>query len=326
MLGAGNIMSNKNYPMQTVGSLLDIRRLRYFLTIMRCGSMASAAKELNVAQPALSHHMSELERIVGFALFERLPRGVRPTPGGHILFDHAKVILENVAKAERDMRAFATSDSRDMSIRIGLLPSWVLSFGDFVLEMTRSRFPDHTVLMLEVRNDEAERMINRNEIDIATMLDFDPQFPQPIHEESLFLTSSKALPASVRLEDLAGMDMVLASSSHQFRQDLERKANERGVTLKVVLEVDGYATLKKAVEQGIGNTVISWNSIRNECASGLLHAAPIVSPPLKRPVYLRRAPGFDVGITSSIYQILREAATLPAESLNVPPFPKRHIC
>lgn len=317
-------MSGKNYSMQTVGSLLDIRRLRYFLTIMRCGSMASAAKELNVAQPALSHHMSELERIVGFALFERLPRGVRLTPGGQILVDHAKIILENVARAERDMRAFAVSDSRDMSIRIGLLPSWLLSFGDFVLRMAKCKFPNHTVLMLEVRNDEAERMINRNEIDLATMLDSDPQFPKPIYEEPLFLASSKPLPPSVRLEDFTGMDMVLASSSHQFRQNLERAANERGVTLKVVLEVDGHATLKKAVEQGMGNTVISWNSIRHECANGLLYAAPIVSPPLKRPVYLRRAPGFGVEIAADIFHILREAVTLPAESLTTTTFNQRH--
>ncbi|HEY0123917.1 MAG TPA: LysR family transcriptional regulator [Rhizobium sp.] len=318
-------MANMNYRMQTVGSLLDIRRLRYFLTIIRCGSMASASRELNVAQPALSHHMSELERIVGFSLLERLPRGVRPTPGGQILLDHAKVILENVARAERDMRAFAASDSRDMSIRIGLLPSWVLSFGDFVLRMTKSRFPDHTVLMLEVRNDEAERMINRNEIDVATMLDSAPQFPRAIHEEPLFLASSKPLPPSVRFDELTGMDLVLASSSHQFRQDIERTANEYGVTLKVVLEVDGYVTLKKAVEQGIGNTVISWNSIRNECASGLMYAAPIVSPPLKRPVYLRRAPGFDLEIAASIYDILKQAATLPAESLNGNAFNERHV-
>lgn len=268
--------------------------------------MAAASRELNVPQPALSHHMSELERIVGFPLLERLPRGVRVTLGGQALVGHARKILEGVAIAERDVRAFAAGGRRNEAIRLGMLPSWILNYGDLLMEMAQNRLPNYTLQLLEVRNDEAERMVNRNELDVATSLSSNPQFVEPIFEEPLFLASSDPLPASIRVGDLGGINLVLAQSTHRFRQDIERAVAEQGVSLRVALEVDGYLTLKRAVEQGIGSTVISWNSIRRECADGRLYAAPIVDPSLTRPVYLMRASGFDVELAGIIFSLLRE--------------------
>ncbi|MDN0193478.1 LysR family transcriptional regulator [Streptomyces sp. S.PNR 29] len=60
----------------------DMRHLRYFLTVVRSGTVSAAAKELRISQPSLSQQIKRLEQRIGAALFVRSPRGVELTAGG----------------------------------------------------------------------------------------------------------------------------------------------------------------------------------------------------------------------------------------------------
>ena len=60
---------------------MDLRQIRYFVTVAERGSFSSAASALNVAQSALSRHVKDLERDLGGALLERGSRGVREDVG-----------------------------------------------------------------------------------------------------------------------------------------------------------------------------------------------------------------------------------------------------
>lgn len=65
--------------------------LRYFLAVTDHGSVAAAARGLNVAQPSLSQQISQLEQRLGVVLFDRTSAGMTPTPAG--------VELERAARA-----------------------------------------------------------------------------------------------------------------------------------------------------------------------------------------------------------------------------------
>ncbi|MFJ7149055.1 LysR family transcriptional regulator [Streptomyces sp. NPDC100445] len=60
----------------------DMRHLRYFLTVVRAGTVSAAAQELRISQPSLSQQIRRLEQRVGTALFTRSSRGVELTAGG----------------------------------------------------------------------------------------------------------------------------------------------------------------------------------------------------------------------------------------------------
>ncbi|WP_435270196.1 LysR family transcriptional regulator [Streptomyces sp. 1222.5] len=60
----------------------DMRHLRYFLTVVRAGTVSAAAQELRISQPSLSQQIRRLEQRVGAALFIRSSRGVELTTGG----------------------------------------------------------------------------------------------------------------------------------------------------------------------------------------------------------------------------------------------------
>ena len=60
-------------------------QIHYFLHLCRTGSFSETARQLFVAQPAVSKQIAGLEKELGFALFTRTNRGVSLTPGGQLL-------------------------------------------------------------------------------------------------------------------------------------------------------------------------------------------------------------------------------------------------
>ncbi len=78
----------------------SLRQIRYFLTVADHGNLTAAAGQLFVAQPALSRQIAQLEDELGFALFERNPRGVTLTAAG-------KLYRERVRTVERQLGAAA---------------------------------------------------------------------------------------------------------------------------------------------------------------------------------------------------------------------------
>jgi DNA-binding transcriptional LysR family regulator len=63
---------------------MELRHLRYFVAVGEDEHYGRAAQRLRVAQPALSSQIQDLEREIGFQLFDRLPRGVRLSAGGKV--------------------------------------------------------------------------------------------------------------------------------------------------------------------------------------------------------------------------------------------------
>jgi DNA-binding transcriptional LysR family regulator len=72
---------------------MDLKQLRYFVASAEEGNMGRAAKRLFIVQSALSRQIQELEHEVGAPLFDRVPRGVRLTEVGEVLFVHARTAL-----------------------------------------------------------------------------------------------------------------------------------------------------------------------------------------------------------------------------------------
>jgi DNA-binding transcriptional LysR family regulator len=91
--------------------MLDIPRLMVLRAVVASGSITAAATHLGYTPSAVSQQVAALERQAGVVLLERLARGVRPTPAGRLLTDHAARIGEQVTAAETalaDLRAGRT--------------------------------------------------------------------------------------------------------------------------------------------------------------------------------------------------------------------------
>lgn len=88
-------------------SMPSLRQIRYFLTLAEYGSFTAAAEALFVAQPALSRQIAGLEEALGFALCQRLPRGVRLTPAGERYRSRMQGCLRDLELAAEEGRDLA---------------------------------------------------------------------------------------------------------------------------------------------------------------------------------------------------------------------------
>ncbi|HXP28167.1 MAG TPA: LysR family transcriptional regulator [Solirubrobacteraceae bacterium] len=94
-------------------------QLRYFVTVAETGQITRAAKQLHIAQPALSQALAQLETQLGVKLLDRHPRGVTLTSAGEAFLTKARAVL----RAEADAAATARSLARitDGTIELGFL-------------------------------------------------------------------------------------------------------------------------------------------------------------------------------------------------------------
>lgn len=93
---------------------LEARPYRAFVKVAETGSFTRAAELLHVSQPALSAQIRELERRLGFALFDRHSRRVSLTADGHIFIDRAKRLIIETEWLNQSAR-----EIRDNRLRIG---------------------------------------------------------------------------------------------------------------------------------------------------------------------------------------------------------------
>lgn len=100
---------------------MELRHLRYFVTVAELGSISRAAEKLFMAQPPLSAQIRQLEDEVGASLLLRVPRGVRLTPAGRSFLDDARAILARSQQAAVRARELEAGQRRTW--RIGLMPS-----------------------------------------------------------------------------------------------------------------------------------------------------------------------------------------------------------
>src|SRR5258708_30621983 len=84
---------------------MNLRQLRYFLTIADEGSFTRAAEQLLVAQPSLSQQIKALEHELGGPLLERLPKGVRLTAAGKAFLPEARAAVTHADRARRNARS-----------------------------------------------------------------------------------------------------------------------------------------------------------------------------------------------------------------------------
>ena len=98
---------------------MDFRLLRYFIATIEEGSVQGAARRMNVAQPALSRRIRDLERTLGSRLVERGPRGIVPTRAGRAFYEEAVALVRHLDRAMHEVRRIGLEQGRAM--RLGLV-------------------------------------------------------------------------------------------------------------------------------------------------------------------------------------------------------------
>lgn len=98
---------------------MEIRVLKYFLTVAQIGNITKAANSMHLTQPTLSRQLADLEKELGQQLFIRGSKSVTLTPEGIILKKRAQEITELVEKTENEFSAIKDEVAGDIFIGAG---------------------------------------------------------------------------------------------------------------------------------------------------------------------------------------------------------------
>lgn len=274
---------------------MDLRQLRYFVAIVEQGSFSKAAAALNVAQPALSLHVRNMEADLKTPLLFRSPQGVVATEAGEILLRNARVIIDQFAVAEEEIRGHEAEPSGEVRLGLPGTISQILSVP--LIMAARKRFPKIKLRIAEAMSGFVLEWMRDGRIDLAVLYisveDRGLASRQVLTEELCLLGPPEplediALPAGETLSyaDVARLPLILPSLNHGLRELVEREAAQAGLALNTVIDVDSYGNIKELVEEGMGYSILPYNAIAREVQEGRLIHRGIAAPVLKRDVHL----------------------------------------
>jgi LysR family nitrogen assimilation transcriptional regulator len=267
---------------------MHAKQLLQFSTIADAGSISEAANRLNLAQPALSLAISNLEEELGAKLFIRHRRGVQLTQAGEVLLGHARTILSQMESARNSVRETEANPAGEVSVSMSASAANVLTLP--VCKAVLERYPKINLNLEEGLTGNLIQWLRSGRIDL--MIDFNihdtGEFSHaPLLREDLFLFGHN-LPdqETISFDRLPDYQLVLPTREHAMSKVLGAYEQTLGVTLSRFPAALGVYPMLSMVTSGIGNSVLPWSMIYNRIGLDGLRAVRVVDPEITRTSYL----------------------------------------
>jgi len=287
---------------------MDMRQLRYYVQIVESGSLSKAARQLFIAQPALSQQMARLEGEVGKPLLIRSTKGVMPTENGEALYHHAKYMLRQLEEAVYVARQdYSNVKGR---VTLGLAPTTVAVLGLPLLKHLRERHPGIVLSIVSLHSGYLEGVAQAGQLDVAVI--FRPNAAsemrfEPLLEEELFLilpADSAFVGPSKReltLGEIAQVPLVLPRPGHGLRRRIDLEFERAQVmTDQPVAEIDSLQLVMQYVADGGGATIQPMSAMLVAEASTPWRCIPISGTRIVRTNYLYALPVEKLSPSASI--------------------------
>ncbi|MFD4140988.1 LysR family transcriptional regulator [Streptomyces sp. NPDC058572] len=287
---------------------MDVTALRSFSEVCRRGSISSAAQALGYTQSALSRQIASLETYLRSSLLHRHARGVRPTPAGAALLEHATAILAQFDRAEQEVTAVARYGTAAARIRVGAVPS---ASAALLPEALSAFAAERPAVRVEFTEDVSPRLLPGlldGELDVAVLTDYPPGLPAREGLHSTHLLDDEllcALPRSHRLAnpDPDAGDLDLAElADESWVEDYAGSASvlaaacaRAGFTPRIDIQCGGWLGKQAFVAAGLG----------------VLLAPALLLPALRPDLAVRRLrePPY-----RSVYAVVQERHSAPSEA------------
>jgi DNA-binding transcriptional LysR family regulator len=273
---------------------MELRHLRYFVAVGEEQHFGRAAARLRVAQPPLSRQIQDLEREIGFPLFDRLPRGVRLSAAGSLFLKDARRILQDVEEAKRRAERVALGKAGTLRIGIATAVSWHGMVAETFREFRR-RQPDVELVVQHLLSVHQIEAVLSGRLDVGVAASMTPWHKElahsPVAEDRMVLAVAKGHPLAkrerIRLRDLQNMPFIWFQRwvNPAFYDQLMQACARGGLkTPRIVQEAPDRETQLGLVQCQIG---IAWlnESTRWHCPQGV-QLLPVVDMNVRLPFNL----------------------------------------
>ncbi len=235
----------------------DWNRARAFLVTAEEGSLSAAARALRLAQPTLGRQVDALEQELGVALFERTGRGLRLTPAGHDLLEHARIMGEG-ARA-MSLAAWGQSEALEGDVAISASDAYASYLLPPILAKLHAAEPRIRVELV-VSNDASD--LGRHEADIAVR-NFRPTEPDLIARK--LRDASARLYAAPAYLDRIGRPRTVTDFTNAEFVEIDGSG-----ALMALLNARGFALSKANFPYRCRNFTVMWEMVRRGMGIGIL--------------------------------------------------------
>ena len=228
---------------------MELLQLKYFLAVTESEHMTNTAKQLHIAQPALTQSIHRLEQELGVSLFERAGRGIRLSPAGAYVRDRVKPAMETLEDVARDVQLFQQGEQG--VVRVGVHAASGVAIDGIA---AYSELNPH--VSFEITQDERER---HRDVIVTTITPRGSSTVENAVEKTPFserigiaVPASSALGDTASLADFANERFIALAGSRRFREVCDTFCARRAFTPHIAFESDNPLVVKKMIGLGLG--------------------------------------------------------------------------
>ena len=228
---------------------MELLQLKYFLAVAENEHMTNTAKQLHIAQPALTQSIHRLEQELGVSLFERAGRGIRLSPAGAYVRDRVKPAMETLENVARDVQLFQQGEQG--VVRVGVHAASGVAIDGIA---AYSELNPH--VSFEITQDERER---HRDVIVTTITPRGSSTVENAVEKTPFserigiaVPAGSALGDTASLADFANERFIALAGSRRFREVCDTFCARRAFTPHIAFESDNPLVVKKMIGLGLG--------------------------------------------------------------------------
>lgn len=307
-------------------NIMDLKQLNYFIHVADLGSYTRAAEFLNVAQPILSRQIRQLEIELRRNLLIRHGRGVQLTEAGSALLRHARLILQQVNRAQEELSA--ANGLLNGRIVLGMPPTVSRLMAVDIIKHFRAELPLASLSIVEAFSATLQEHLHLGRIQVALLnspghsADLTSRL---LHREQLCLAAPEHDPRfegnqAVTADLLAGLPLIMPRAPNAYRTLFEREMARLNQKPNIVLEIDSIETTLDLVAEEMGYAVLSPRSISQMDASRGLRSVPMRNPVVQNHLFMSISAKHQISrLQSELMRIIGEVA-----AAYFPPVEARH--
>lgn len=257
--------------------------VRYFLEVVRRGSITDAAARLFVSGSAISRQIASLESVLGVALFERRPRGMAPTAAGDLLTIYAQRMALEADRVVSDIGAL--QGLRKGKVSIVCSSGFALDFLPGVITRFRLQYPGIQFRLEVAQPAIVTRAILQGDADIGLTYSrtAEPGVNVEYRQNTPVLVTMRpdhplAQSHTVTLPQLADYSLALPDSENTIRQLFDICSSRHRLVFEPALVSTSFEALMSFVLQGGGVSIASEVTVRHRIRRGELCGAILSEP------------------------------------------------
>lgn len=273
--------------------MVTLAQLRTFATVARLNNFSRAAEVLHLTQPAVSAQVQALEEALKVQLFDRNGKKVSLSGSGRIVLDAAEELAARLAKMDHDLAQLRQAVADHLVVGASHV------IGSYLLPGLLGAFKKECPgIEVGVRIESTRRIIEMlaaGETDCALIAEgvatTDKHIAvKPIIEDELVLIVPRGHVftqlAHVQLAHLVKTPLLIPQRGSASSEYVLHLLALEGIEPELVLELGNISAVKRAVEAGLGISIVSRLAVSNELESGRLKTVPIGEHKLVRQLSL----------------------------------------